>query len=453
MIKVGALDRFGKRSQLLAVLDQMVGASASVFDARDSGQLSIFDLMMGNGAPQASVSPIRLPELEEAKGREKLQWEKELLGVYSISHPLQQMNIDFARVTTCSCAELDESYDSKGVTLAGVITSIRTINTKKGDQMAFVQLEDLQGGCEVVFFPKAYAEYKEKLVVDAVVIVKGKAQTRESQTTLLADIVQTHVENYVGIGDEAPALSAPLLNGAGPTINGVPLTDYGVNGNGFHSSDNAWIGAEPGLVSGQAAINEPEWMRDGSAPPPLGVETVAAAPAGATPDVESDAENIAEENTEEDRDEDAANAEDRAPAVGNGAARAIAEVSVTYQPALEQPAAVVPASRPAQPDAPAAVKDSHAAPVFASESAPRRKTRRLVISFRRIGDLERDKYRLKAIYDAVCEPKGRDDFVIRLVDGGRTVELAFPNDGCTISEKLTTELQKNFRVEYEVVEV
>jgi DNA polymerase-3 subunit alpha len=453
LIKVGALDRFGKRSQLLAVLDQMVGASASVFDARDSGQLSIFDLMMGNGAPQASVSPIRLPELEEAKGREKLQWEKELLGVYSISHPLQQMNIDFARVTTCSCAELDESYDSKGVTLAGVITSIRTINTKKGDQMAFVQLEDLQGGCEVVFFPKAYAEYKEKLVVDAVVIVKGKAQTRESQTTLLADIVQTHVENYVGIGDEAPALSAPLLNGAGPTINGVPLTDYGVNGNGFHSSDNAWIGAEPGLVSGQAAINEPEWMRDGSAPPPLGVETVAAAPAGATPDVESDAENIAEENTEEDRDEDAANAEDRAPAVGNGAARAIAEVSVTYQPALEQPAAVVPASRPAQPDAPAAVKDSHAAPVFASESAPRRKTRRLVISFRRIGDLERDKYRLKAIYDAVCEPKGRDDFVIRLVDGGRTVELAFPNDGCTISEKLTTELQKNFRVEYEVVEV
>ncbi|MFN3331786.1 MAG: DNA polymerase III subunit alpha, partial [Caldilinea sp.] len=214
LIKVGALDRFGKRSQLLAVLDQMVGASASVHDARDSGQLSIFDLMMGGSAPQASVSPIRLPELEEVKGREKLQWEKELLGVYSISHPLQQMGIDFKKVTTCSCAELDETYDGKGVTLAGVITNIRTINTKKGDQMAFVQLEDLQGGCEVVFFPKAYADYKEKLVVDAVVIVKGKAQTRESQTTLLADIVQTHVENFVGIDNDTPALQAPLLAGA-----------------------------------------------------------------------------------------------------------------------------------------------------------------------------------------------------------------------------------------------
>ncbi|MCB0050976.1 MAG: hypothetical protein KDE24_15695, partial [Caldilinea sp.] len=137
LIKVGALDRFGRRSQLLAMLDQMVGSSASVHDARDSGQLSIFDLMSGGGSgQQAHVSPMRLPDIEEVKGREKLQWEKELLGVYSISHPLQQMGIDFQKVTTCSCAELGEAYDGKGVTLAGVITNVRTINTKKGDQMA-----------------------------------------------------------------------------------------------------------------------------------------------------------------------------------------------------------------------------------------------------------------------------------------------------------------------------
>jgi DNA polymerase-3 subunit alpha len=433
LIKVGAFDRFGKRSQLLAVLDQMVGASASVHDARDSGQLSIFDMMMGGGAPQASVSPIKLPDLEEVKGREKLQWEKELLGVYSISHPLQQMNIDFARVTTCSCAELDESYDGKGVTLAGVITNIRTINTKKGDQMAFVQIEDLQGGCEVVFFPKAYAEYKEKLAVDAVVIVKGKAQTRESQTTLLADIVQTHVDSYVGIGDETPALQATLLNGNGPTINGVPLTDYGANGNGFHNGDDTWIGAEPG----QASIEEPAWMRDGSSPPPLGIQAAPILSVAATPGVEDDATN---------EDEAAV-----ALAPVKGVAREVAEVSVMYEPA--PPPSAAPAPRVAPPVA----ADAHMASPPLTDAAPtsepaRRKSRRLVISLRRSGDLDRDKYRLKAIYDAVCEPKGRDDFVIRLVDTSRTVELAFPNDGCTISEKLTTELQKNFRVEYEVVE-
>jgi len=439
LIKVGAFDRFGKRSQLLAVLDQMVGASAAVHDARDSGQLSIFDLMMGGGAPQASVSPIKLPDLEEVKGREKLQWEKELLGVYSISHPLQQMNIDFARVTTCSCAELDESYDGKGVTLAGVITNIRTINTKKGDQMAFVQLEDLQGGCEVVFFPKAYAEYKEKLAVDSVVIVKGKAQTRESQTTLLADIVQTHVESYVGIDDETPKQQAPLLNG-GPTINGVPLTDYGANGNGFHN-DDTWTGADPGL----SPIEEPGWMRDGSAPPPLGIEASTTAPAVVTAGAPDD-------------DEEQEAAVEVAPLPVNSAPREVAEVTVLYAPAsAPPPAAATPAPPP--PAAPPIVNGSHVAPPTLdaepgpmSEPALRRKTRRLVISLRRSGDLDRDKYRLKAIYDAVCEPKGRDDFVIRLVDTSRTVELAFPNDGCTISEKLTTELQKNFRVEYEVVE-
>jgi DNA polymerase-3 subunit alpha len=439
LIKVGALDRFGKRSQLLAVLDQMVGSSGSVHDARDSGQLSIFDMMMGGGAPQASVSPIRLPDLEEVKGREKLQWEKELLGVYSISHPLQQMNIDFARVTTCSCAELGENHDGKGVTLAGVITSIRTINTKKGDQMAFVQLEDLQGGCEVVFFPKAYAEYKEKLAVDSVVIVKGKAQTRESQTTLLADIVQTYVDSYVGIDDETPALQTSLLANNGPTINGVALTEYSASENGFHTNgDEAGRDGEVNPFHAEA----PEWMRDGSAPPPLAVETpLTPSPTAPSPPEEGENEEEA--------------AEAAAPLV---AEPVLAAQGTRLMPEAPRAEFALPVSNSAvhpangsQADPPPAIEPT--SPVLAeAEPQPRRKARRLIINFRRSGDLARDKYRLKAIYDAVCEPKGRDDFVIRVVDTSRTVELAFPNDGCTISEKLTTELQKNFRVDYAVVE-
>ena len=152
------------------MLDQLVAQSAGVHDARDSGQLSMFDLLGSNGE-QVHVTPIRLPDLEEVKGKEKLQWEKELLGVYSISHPLLQIGVDLQQAVTCSCAELDERYDGKGVALAGIITNVRTLTTKKGDLMAFVQLEDLQGGCEVVFFPKTYAEQREKLQIDAVVIL------------------------------------------------------------------------------------------------------------------------------------------------------------------------------------------------------------------------------------------------------------------------------------------
>jgi DNA polymerase III alpha subunit len=75
--------------------------------------------LVGGGA--TSVSPINLPNIEEAKGRDRLTWEKELLGVYANSHPLQQMSIDWRRVASCSCAELDERYDGKGITLAGMI--------------------------------------------------------------------------------------------------------------------------------------------------------------------------------------------------------------------------------------------------------------------------------------------------------------------------------------------
>ena len=122
---------------------------------------------MGDAAG-IEIMPIRLPDLEEVKGREKLQWEKELLGVYTVSHPLQNLGFDLKRVVSCACNEMDESYDGKNVVLAGMITNVRTINTKKGDPMAFVQIEDFQGQCEVVVFPRTYVEVKEKLVLDAV---------------------------------------------------------------------------------------------------------------------------------------------------------------------------------------------------------------------------------------------------------------------------------------------
>ncbi len=220
LIKAGALDRFGKRSQLLAVMDQAFAQSKAVHDARDSGQLSIFDLM--GGGEEQHVTPIRLPEMEEVTGKEKLTWERELLGVYSISHPLQNLGAELARYTTCSCAELDERYDGRGVTLAGLITSVRTLTTKKGDLMAYVMLEDLQGSSEVVVFPKSFAEYRDKLVLDAVVMIKGTAQTRNGQTNLLADVVQTHFDRIVSTGDEGARLQPPLLRNL-PTINGVAI--------------------------------------------------------------------------------------------------------------------------------------------------------------------------------------------------------------------------------------
>ena len=464
LIKAGAVDRFGRRSQLLAVLDQLVAQSASIHDARDSGQLSMFDLM--GGAGEVHVSPIKLPDIEEIKGKEKLQWEKELLGVYSISHPLLQIDVDLKKVTTCSCAELDERYDGKGVTLAGIITGVRTINTKKGDAMAFVQLEDLQGACEAVFFPKTFAEYKDKLVADAVVIIKGKAQTREGQTSLLAELVQTHFDKVVSIGEEPQRFQTPLFAGA-PTMNGLVLEAENApwdDGMPIEEFAGEFAAAEESPFRNEA----PDWLRDEAAPPPL---VVAISPAPLPASVidavaESDAGAGEGESEENDRPPTAVLAPQNGAAPQKESAESPQRAVVAAVPPLPIKAEANGGSQPRglgaqEPDTVDPPLAEIGEPAGDGRPAPARQKkgaanghaapkRRLVITFRRTGNLERDKYRLREIYDTVRDPRGRDTFCIRLVNSSGAAELAFPNDGCTISERLMADLTKHFRLEVSV---
>ncbi len=468
LIKAGAFDRWGARRQLLEVLDQAIAQSKSVHDARDSGQLSMFELL-GAGDNEAHVTPIRLPDVEEASGRERLQWEKELLGIYTASHPLQNLARELQRYTTCSCAELNEEFDGRGVTLAGLITSVRTINTKKGDPMAYVLLEDLQGSTEVVFFPKAYAEYKERLAVDSIVLIKGTAQTRNGQTNLLADSLQTHFDKILSVADDPQRYQPPLLAGA-PTINGVAahaaLDDESladVSPETLPAADDdeddpfgasyrlvpaaAGQSASPGAVSAPrpkpaAAAEAPEWesnpfldelpayLREEApayAPAP-GARVAVAAPVAAAPLPSTPPANGAAAHAESGYDDTSGDGKSNGDGHGEPEERA-------GEPPT--PAGGPPTQPPAEPPPPAE-------PTLAP--GKRQGERHLVITFRRTGNLDRDKYRLREIYDAVRDPRGRDHFFIRIVESGQMAELSFPNDFCTISDRLLTTLTKHMKL-------
>jgi len=460
LIKAGAFDRFGKRSQLLDVLDVMVGNSVGVHNARASGQLSIFDLLGNGGA--AAASPIRLRDIDEVKGREKLLWEKELLGVYAVSHPLQQLGIDLRKIVTCACNEMDETYDGKNVVLAGMISNVRMINTKKGDQMAFVQIEDLQGQCEVVVFPRTYAEIKEKLVADTVLVFKGKAQTREGQTSLLVDSVQNYVEQAVAGGELASQVQKPLFDGS-PTINGMAAVyEAGVS---YTSSDSELSGADGDVAYDEESPFQnviPTWMHSGddtaeqddtivkasTLQPPI-VQPKDEQPATTPPKVETVEASLPEES--ELLTENVSVVVETANQ--NGATKLVEmtqplDVTDTILPVL--PAANAPvgngkhAGEPSTNGHPVNGTNGHHAPVEAVHST---ESRRLQITFRRSGNLDRDKFRLKEIYDYVRDGRGRDQFVIVLDANGKRYELAFPNDACTISERVVKELTKQFRVE------
>jgi DNA polymerase-3 subunit alpha len=522
LIKVGAFDRFGKRSQLLAVIDQMVANSGSVHDQRASGQLSMFDLFAGGAA---SVAQIRLPNVEEVKGREKLTWEKELLGVYAASHPMQSLGIDMSKIVTCYCNELSEEHNGKNVTLAGMITSVRTINTKKGDQMAFVQLEDRQGQCEAVVFPRAYQELKDKLVPDTLVIMKGKAQTREGQTSLLVDSMQNYVDQAVAAGGDAPSsYQRPLVDMA-PTFNGLVINEANAAyvttvSDGFAMSDEDDFSPLP--PEDDPFRNEmPDWLRDADpiepmepvdAPPPTpSVPTVkpppadrpsqqyvtskATAKAPPEPKVEvvkpvkpdpvpAPPPPVAPENgkrvsitgaltptappaTNGQVEQPHSNGQHGAPANGKAEQpKAPPTKVVELPPAPPSTPAVDKADAPPPIASNGALNRSKPAPTSAPTNgngqgghrngrpiegqSQRANERRLQITFRRSGDLERDKYRLKEIYDRVRDPRGRDRFSIVLESNGQRCELAFPNDPCSISERLVGELTKHFRVDVAV---
>jgi DNA polymerase-3 subunit alpha len=189
LIKVGCLDRFGGRAAMLASMDQMIGISQTTHRARDVGQMSMFDMM---GQSLSMAAAIELPSIAEPPQKEVLGWEKELMGLYLSEHPLQQI-IGTLQDTVTFSREIDETMSGRQVAMAGVVVWVREIITKRGDPMAFVGLEDLQGTIELVIFPRIYAQVREMLQQEKLLLVRGQLDTKGREPKLLCDQVQDHL--------------------------------------------------------------------------------------------------------------------------------------------------------------------------------------------------------------------------------------------------------------------
>jgi DNA polymerase-3 subunit alpha len=192
LVKVGTLDSFGTRAQLLAVVDQMLSVSAQIHHAEEIGQMTMFDLM---GTESSAHNSIVLPrDVEPVSSKEKLSWEKELVGFYVSEHPLMQVDIDWQSAVTTLCGEVSESMHGKDVVVAGIISWIRQHVTKRGDQMAFVYIEDIQGGIEIVVFPRSYVTYRDLLEQDKIIIVRGRVDAERGNPKILCDSITDRVQ-------------------------------------------------------------------------------------------------------------------------------------------------------------------------------------------------------------------------------------------------------------------
>ncbi len=187
LIKVGALEDLGHPAQLLVGLDDALAAAQASQRDKASGQTSLFDLATD---PAALEKP--LPDEPPAGGRERLRWEKELLGLYLSDHPLGEVEEQMARIVTAYSGDLrDEQLDGQRVVVGGVITGMRTLVTKAKATMAVATVEDLQGAIEVLVFPRTYEETRETWVEGVIVLVAGRIDHRGEEVQLLADLVRS----------------------------------------------------------------------------------------------------------------------------------------------------------------------------------------------------------------------------------------------------------------------
>jgi DNA polymerase-3 subunit alpha len=187
LAKVGALNAFGHPAQILEGLDDATAAAQATQRDRITGQTSLFDMT----ATEAVTLERPLPPTPEAPGRERLRWEKELLGLYLSEHPMGEVADRVGEYVTAYSGDLksDETLDGQRLVLGGIVVGTRTVVTRARSTMAVVTLEDLQGSVEVVVFPKLYDQTAAIWAEGSILLVTGRVDHRGEDVSLLADLV------------------------------------------------------------------------------------------------------------------------------------------------------------------------------------------------------------------------------------------------------------------------
>ena len=147
------------------------------------------------------ASEVDLPDIPEWPQLKKLAWEKETVGFYLTGHPLQSYIDDLRRIVDLEIGRLQECREGEMVRIGGLVSQYRDHKDKKGNPMAFVEIEDVSSSVEVVVFPRTFQECDRLLTADAPVIVQGKVQKNERGPKIIAEAVYSLVDGLQNLID------------------------------------------------------------------------------------------------------------------------------------------------------------------------------------------------------------------------------------------------------------
>jgi DNA polymerase-3 subunit alpha len=199
LIKCGAFDTTREtRAQMMASLDDFLEAGQKRQRDREDGQISMFDEIEEPTQPLYRPRTPSVPEWEESQ---LLAAEKEVIGFYITGHPLTRYERQLRLYALANTQTLGEFQDGDKVSLGGMVFKTRMQTTRKGDRMAFVTLEDVQGQVEVIVFPEVYQEFGAALeAIDQPVLVRGVVDWGDDKPKIIAD-------RLVPLADAAERLS------------------------------------------------------------------------------------------------------------------------------------------------------------------------------------------------------------------------------------------------------
>ena len=463
LIKAGALDDFGDRQDLLASLDHIMAVNAAHFRAKEIGQLSLF----GQATGVTETIKLHSPTYRESR-LTVLSWERELTGTYLSEHPLTPVRPLLEKAITHTSRQLADAPPNHRVWVGGMITDRRRITTKKGDEMGFASLEDLEGHVELVLFPRTWEQYATRLEPGKVVLVYGRVDAYGGSPKILVEQVETnlnvvrHNGDVVAIKRPAPPprpkkRASPPPQPPKPTAEETspeppqPLTPPPDNG-----------GEAPPPPSSPPAVGKPPppepspegWLENAPPKPPAALQPTAApqnlplAVAVAEP---SGDYAVALPETPEPSSEPLAEAveDPPAPPPTTEAAPPPNDAPPAAPPAEERTATKEDASPSNAPPTPP--PDETSSPLPSTIPLPDAPRRRLVVTLRASDDPTRDALRVSIVHQHIIAYPGDDRFAFYLLEHGHAYLVEFP-EAIQINEPLLNWLQtfvgaENVRVE------
>ncbi|MFC1645383.1 DNA polymerase III subunit alpha [Patescibacteria group bacterium] len=193
LAKVGAFDGLAERNQIIENIELIINFSKNLQKEKNSNQTSLF-------SEEILEKPtLSLPQKNESTKKQRLQWEKDLLGLYVSDHPVAEFQEYFDNVAT-PIKSLTEDHVGKNIQIGGVISKVQNIVTKRKQNMAFVTIEDLKSKIEFLVFPYILEKTGAVWQEDNIVLATGKVSDKDGSFKIIAEnatvVNNQEVESY-----------------------------------------------------------------------------------------------------------------------------------------------------------------------------------------------------------------------------------------------------------------